>query len=303
MHKTDRRAFLSLACGAAAAGVGAPTAWAIDPIKRSGKPIFKLSLAAYSMRKYLTAKPETSGAMDLAGFIDFCAKLGLDGAELTSYYFPKSMENAFLQQIKRQTHIAGLTISGGAIGNDYCVPTGPKLEAQISETKRWIDIYATLGAPVIRVFAGSVPKGEQEDVAVTRCIAALEQVCDEAGKRGILLGLENHGGVTATADQLLRIVQAVKSPWFGVNFDSGNFRDNADPYAEMARIAPYAVNAQIKVEVYRRRKAEPADLSRIVDILRQSAYRGWLALEYESSEDPYDAIPRHIDALRKVLES
>ena len=52
----------------------------------------------------------------------------------------------------------------------------------------------------------------------------------------------------ATADGLLEIMRAVQCPWVGVNLDTGNFR-TADPYRDLARVAPYAVSVQYKVEV------------------------------------------------------
>lgn len=117
-----------------------------------------------------------------------------------------------------------------------------------------------------------------------------------------MLGLENHGGIVATADGLLKLVEAVKSPWLGVNLDSGNFR-TADPYADLARCAPYAVNVQYKVEIQRgSREApkEPADAARVVRILRDAGYQGFLTLEYEAAEDPFEAVPRHLDELREA---
>ncbi len=90
------------------------------------------------------------------------------------------------------------------------------------------------------------------------------------------------------------------SPWFGVNFDSGNFRTDA-PYADLARIAPYAVNAQIKTEISPGGRKEEADLERIVDILTDAGYRGYIVLEYEAAADPKTAIPRYIDELRELI--
>ena len=68
-------------------------------------------------------------------------------------------------------------------------------------------------------------------------MAAIQEACDYAAKYGIFLALENHGGITATIDQMLTIVKAVKHDWFGVNLDTGNFH-TADPYADLAKIAP-----------------------------------------------------------------
>src|SRR4051794_8248367 len=77
------------------------------------------------------------------------------------------------------------------------------------------------------------------------CVSALDECAEYAGAKGIFLGLENHGGIVAEADDLLEIVKAVQSRWLGINLDSGNFH-TADPYGDLAKIAPYAVNVQVK---------------------------------------------------------
>jgi len=102
--------------------------------------------------------------------------------------------------------------------------------------------------------------------------------------------------------QLLAIVKRVESPWFGVNLDSGNFQ-TADPYGDLAKIAPYAINAQIKSEISPNGKKQDADLARIVGILRDAGYRGYVVLEYEAAEEPKTAIPRHIETLRKLIRA
>jgi len=99
----------------------------------------------------------------------------------------------------------------------------------------------------------------------------------------------------------LKIVQGVDdSPWFGVNFDSGNFA-TADPYGDLEKIAPYAMNAQIKVEMSPNGKKEPADLERIVRILKDAKYRGYVVLEYEAEADPLKAIPEYLKQLRELI--
>jgi sugar phosphate isomerase/epimerase len=146
-----------------------------------------------------------------------------------------------------------------------------------------------------------VPKGDSEEKARERCVAAIQEACDHAAKYGIVLALENHGGITSTPDQLLAIVTAVKHDAFGVNLDSGNFHTE-DPYADLEKIAPYAVNAQIKTEISPKGKgAQEADLKRLVEILRKANYRGYVALEYEAKEDAKVAVPRHLAALKKLL--
>jgi len=301
----SRRQFLASAAVAAALPARS-LLQAADPIVRNGKPYMKLSLAAYSFNKFLPSNRAPSKAppkMTLEQFVDYCASLDLEGTELTSYYFPKEITPAYLNGLKAQTHRLGLDISGASIGNDFCLVDGPERDAQLKLCRDWIDYSAALGAPVIRIFAGKIAKGDTEAKAVERCVAGIEQSLEYAAEKGVALALENHGGITATPAQLLGIVKKVKpSPWFGINFDSGNFR-TADPYGDLEQIAPYALNAQVKVSISHgeKEKKQPADFGRIVEILKAAKYRGYLALEYEEPEDPWETIPGLLKTLRGLI--
>ncbi len=301
----SRRQFLAVSA-AAAVMPASVLVRAAEPVVRSGKPYMKLSLAAYSFNKYLPsnrAPSKTPPKMTLEQFVDYCASLDVEGTELTSYYFPKDVTPAYLNALKSQTHRLGLDISGTSIGNDFCLADGPERDAQLKLCRDWVDYSAALGSPVIRIFAGKVPKGDTEAKAIERCVSGIEKSLEYAAEKGVALALENHGGITATPDQLLKIVKAVNpSPWFGINFDSGNFR-TADPYADLEQIAPYALNAQMKVSVSKGEgeKKEPADMGRIVEILKAAKYRGYLALEYEEAEDPWETIPGLIKTLRGLI--
>ena len=235
-------------------------------------------------------------------FIDYCANQGCQGAELTSYYFPAKVEQDFLIQVKRHAFLRGIDISGSAVGNNFALPKGEKRDQQIAMVKQWIDYSAIMGAPHIRVFAGS--QGTMDaNQAKKLCISGLEECCEYAGTKGIFLGLENHHGVVTEPDEMVEIIRAVKSPWFGVNLDTGNFQTD-DPYADLAKIAPWAVNVQIKVEVKRRgaSKAEPSDYHKIAKLLREVNYQGYIALEYEAKEDPYKAIPGALLQIKAALQ-
>lgn len=301
----SRRRFLAGIAGTSLGGLA--LAQAADPIVRNGKSHLKLSLAAYSFHRYLTQNWPTKkkdGPMSLLDFIDFCSEQDLDGVELTSYYFPSDVTPEYLRQVREKCFRMGLDVSGTAIGNDFCKPAGDALDAEKAMTRQWIDHAAELGAPVIRIFAGNVPKGDTEAAALDRCVAAIDEAVAYAATRGVVLALENHGGVTATPEQLLGIVKRVApSPYFGVNFDSGNFR-TADPYASLEMIAPYAMNAQVKVTVSPNGgKKEEADLARIVGMLKAVGYRGYVVLEYEEEPEPREAIPPLLKRLRELLSA
>ncbi|HTI50277.1 MAG TPA: sugar phosphate isomerase/epimerase family protein [Planctomycetaceae bacterium] len=302
-HASNRRQFLQFAvAGGLTLTLGRlPGASAAEPVKRNGKPHLKLSLAAYSYLDFLTKK---ENPMHLDDFVRLCADFNLDGTELTSYYFPKDFSEDYLIHLKQLTFRLGLDISGTAIANDFCLPVGPEREKTLAHTRKWIDYAALMGAPVIRIFAGNVPKGDSEEAAIARCSAGINEALEYAARKGVCLALENHGGITATPEQMLRIIAGVKeSPWFGVNLDGGNFH-GADPYSELARIAPYAINAQLKTDITPASgKREDADLERVVRILADAGYRGYIVLEYEGKEDPKTAVPRHLDSLRKIIRA
>jgi sugar phosphate isomerase/epimerase len=286
--------------GLAGAGLLGPLGvLAVEPLKRAGKPRLQLSLAAYSFREFFNHK-DPAKRITLDDFVDYCADHGCVGAELTSYYFPKGFGNDYLIQLKRHAFLRGVAISGSAVGNNFALPKGPDRDEQIALVKKWVDHCAILGAPHIRVFAG--PTKDKDFAAAKKlCVEALEECGDYAGRHGVFLGLENHGGIVAEPADILDIIQAVKSPWIGINLDTGNFHTD-DPYADLAKCAPYAVNVQFKAEIMRRgQKKETADLGRVVKILRDANYHGYLALEYEAPEDPWKSVPQWLEKMKAAL--
>jgi sugar phosphate isomerase/epimerase len=296
---TNRRQFLqtsSAAISAVALCGLAQSASAIEPVKRNGTPKFKFSLAAYSYRSLLQGARGKEPELTQKDFIDDCAKLGLEGTELTSYYFPKDCTADYVRDLRRHAFLLGLDISGTAIGNEFGHPQGEKRAAEIAKTKQWIDFAEIMGAPVIRIFAGHTQKGQTDDEAHVLMVSAIEECCDYAGKHGVHLALENHGGPTATAEGLLRFVRDVKSPWFGVNLDGGNFRGD-DPYAQLAQIAPYAINVQIKAKV----GGQPADFKRLAKIMRDANYRGYIVLEYEEPGNVREGCAKYVNLMREAF--
>jgi sugar phosphate isomerase/epimerase len=276
------------------------TAQPIEPVRRNGKSHIRLSIAAYSYRKYLDLKIKPAPSMTLDDFVETAAGLGLDAVEPTAYYFAQTTPE-YLAHLKGKCTRLGLDVSGTAVGNNFCVRDPAKLREQIDYVKHWVDVTSRLGGKTIRIFAGTPARGDAEEQARARCVEAIQESCDYAGKAGIILALENHGGITSNIEQMLTLEKAVKHAWFGVNWDTGNFV-SADPYADLVQLAPYAVIVQIKSEIQRKgMMKEEADLKRLIDILRQADYRGYVALEYEAAEDPKTAVPRIIEILKALM--
>ena len=297
----SRRNFISTAV-ASSMCLASGALSAIEPFGRRPR-IRGVGLSAYSLKSKMRwwRGKETQGDVDILGFLDYCGQLDLDGAELTSYFFPAPLERSYLNRVRRRAFLQGLDISGGAIGNNLTHPPGSDAaQAQLEYTQLWIDRFADLGAPFVRVFAGQPQAGADRPQVIRNVLANLGVALAHAERRGVMLAIENHD-FTTNLDDLLQIVEAVDSDWFGINWDSANLAPTPDPYAELARIAPYAITAQIKVMIRAGGKKVPADFGRLVEILRAAGYRGYLTLEYEEAEDPQSAIPKYIKQLRTAL--
>jgi sugar phosphate isomerase/epimerase len=300
MFQVNRRRFLGSAIATGAALAGVEAAPAIEPIRRNGKAHLKLSIAAYGYRKYLDLKAKPKPTMTLDDFADAAAAMELDAIEPTEYYFADPSLKEMARYRGRCTRL-GLDVSSTAIRNNFCVRDPQKLRGEITHVKKWTELASVMGAKTIRIFAGYLERDDSTEAARRRVVESIQECCDHAGKYGIFLALENHGGITTTCDDILAIVKAVQHDWFGVNLDTGNFQTE-DPYGDLQRLAPYAVVVQVKTDIHPKGKPlQPSDLPRLMKILRDVEYRGYVVLEYEGAEEPKDAIPVAIGQLKKLM--
>ena len=307
----DRRGFLksvsagAVGIGAASAMLGASDAQAApltsEGPENTGGPIFNLGLAAYSFKPHFefkkgkAQKPQDGKSIDMFEFIDYCAQQNCS-AELTSYFFPPDADEKYFQRIKRHAFKSGVPISGTAIGNNFTIDRGEKLDKEIADAKRWIERADQMGAPHIRFFAGKRKELEAAPETMKIAIESLQQCVDYAAKYGIFVGVENHGALTP--EHIIEIVDGVESDWFGVNLDTGNFESD-DPYADLVKCAPLAVNVQVKVKMKNEDGEKyDADLQRVAQIFKDANYRGNVVMEYEE-EKSFDNVPGAMDELRK----
>lgn len=268
------------------------------------KSNLKLSLAAYSLRSKLpnyrsTTNPVSNFQME--DFITLASSWPVDAVELTSYFLPDPCPQDRAISLKQMAHKQGLDISGGAIGNNFSYhPKSIELQRQMSYTAQWIKTYAEMGVPVIRVFAGKPIAGADQKQAVQNIIENMKRATDIASDYGVILAMENHD-FTTDIDRYLEIVNAIQSPWFGANVDTGNIANSPDPYKEIERIAHLAVNVQLKVAIPVNGVKEKADIPRLISIIRDSGYKGYVVLEYEEDENPMAAIPHYLDQLNALI--
>jgi sugar phosphate isomerase/epimerase len=319
----NRRDFLKTAtlvplAAATGLNLGAVSAFALpQPIKREGGPMLKVSLNAYSFSKMLNDKVKRNkSGVDLFELVDFCAKYNFDGFDATGYFFPgypNIPSGDYVNDLKRKAFELGVGISGSGVRNNFTVADKAKRTADVQHIKQWVEVASQLGAPVLRVFADTQMKNlSWQDVAkgytwdqVADWIAADLRECAEHGKQhGVIIGVQNHGDFLKTGDNLLKLISRVDSEWCGAIVDTGYFRSE-DPYADMARVAPYAVNWQVKQSAFGAESDVPLDLKKFVRIVRSSGYRGYLPIETLSAKgkdyDPYKVVPRFLDELRQAI--
>lgn len=259
------------------------------------KPRLRPALCAYSFREELK-----SGKMTYNDLVDLAVDLDVDGLDLTVYWFPNTSDS-FLIPLRQYAYRNGVEIYSISVRTNCCQPA-PELRAKETQAIRdWVDVAAKLGAGHIRVFGGTVPKGSTEDEAAGWVVEVLKNAGEYAATKGVILGLENHGGITERAARIIEIVKRVNLPSVAVNLDMGNF--HTDAYEQLAMLAPYAANVQVKVGLRDKSgKEERADWERIIRMLADSGYRGYLALEYEEKEPAPTAVPRLTRELNAVLK-
>ncbi len=290
-----RRGFLR----AAVAFSAAPAAWPQPKIARLPGTRVRIGLNAYSFDRPLRA-----GSMTLFDVVRFCAEQGIGGLDATGYYFPgypKTPAPGYVRNLKREAFVNGVTIFGTGVRNDFSIPDAAARRNEVRLVKEWIEVAAALGASLIRVFSGrGVPAGYRFDQVLEWMVPDLQE-CAACGRdHGVMIGLQNHNDFLKTAEETIRLASAVNSEWFGILLDIGSLRQ-ADPYAEIEKLVPYAVSWQLKENVGYGDREVPADLRKVKAIIDRSGYRGFLPVETLGPGDPKIKLAAFLKNVRSVF--
>jgi sugar phosphate isomerase/epimerase len=321
----NRRQFLSasaLTGSALAFGSTGPSAAAESGSTLPGRtrPRIKLAISSYSYWHFRTAK------VPIEKVIDRAAGLGVEGVDILHRQMDieerapfDAAGRAYCQKLKRHAFLNGMDLIAFSIHQDFVDPEKERRQQAVDHTKKCIDIAHELGVPCIRLNSGRwntirsfddlmaargeepVLPGYREEDGFQWCIEGIEACLPHAEKQGVLLGLENHWGLTRTPQGLLRIVNAIDSPWLGVLMDTGNFLE--DPYDKLEMIATKTVFVQAKTyfgggEWY----TLDLDYARIAGILRKVGYGGYVSLEFEGKEDPETGVAKSVELLREAFQ-
>ena len=313
--KINRRAMLSTAAGAVGATLAVNSAQAAPAVKKR----IKFGLSSYSYWHFRDPK------VTIHQVIDNAAKFGIEGVDVLHQQmdcynkgYTQSEENAYLQSIKRHAFVNGIDLICLSIHQDFVDPDAELRKKHIEHTKKCIELAYKMGIPCIRLNSGRwgtvktfdelmerrglepVIEGYTEEDAFKWCIDAIEKCLPKAEECGVVLALENHWGLTRSPKGLLRIVDAIESPWMGLLMDTGNFLE--EPYEKLKKIASKANFVQAKTyfgggEWY----TLDLDYKRVAKILADVNYGGYISLEFEGKADADEGVRRSMEMFQKAF--
>jgi len=298
----DRRRFLSTA-GALVAATAVPTARSLQapaPAARPqmpGKARFRTGLVAYSYRQALQSK-----AMTYEDLINIAVDTGTDGIDMTVYWLPGTTDDVLLP-LRRAAYRNRVEIYGIGTRVRLAQPTAELREKELVELRKWVDVAQKMGSTHMRVFGGSKPADATLEQAIGMAIETLKHGAEYAGARGIILGVEDDGGITDFAKETIQIVKGADSPYAGMNLDIGNFKP-PKVLEQVEMSIPYAVSTHIKTEMAQDdgKTKVPYDWDRVFAMFASHGYRGYMGLEYEASDDPSSAVPKHLRRLKELAQ-
>lgn len=303
-----RRSFLSAAALGAVSSVSGAEPQNSRPPQ---SPRIKLALSSYSYWHFRSPKAPIETVIEKA------RDLGVAGVDILHRQMD-SEDPAYLQKLKRHAFVNGVDLICLSIHQDFVDPNPDERQKNIDHTLRCIELAYAMGIPCIRLNSGRwntiasfdrlmemrgeepILPGFKEDDGFRWCIECIEKCLPKAAERGVLLALENHWGLTRTPEGLLRIVNAINSPWLGVLMDTGNFLE--DPYPKLKQIAPKTIFVQAKTyfgggEWY----TLDLDYKRVAAILADVGYRGYVSIEFEGKENADSGVAKSIELLRKAF--
>ncbi len=304
-----RAATSSSTAAATVASPAAPTKAATPSAGAAGNPI---GVSTYSFSRYNGERTSVLQCIDIA------AEMGFEGVEILHNQMDDE-SNAALQGLKARAHALGMTLMGFSTHQGFLYPAPERRRENVDLTIRQLQLASAMGIPTMRINTGRwgttasfnqlmedegyepIPEGLTEEMGFTWVIDSLEQILPKAEEYGVVMGLENHWGLGRTAAGVLRIVEAIDSPWLQITLDTGNFFENRFPQLEMMTASNIPITLVQAKTYYGDGRWYTLDINyaRIAEMLRNGGYRGWISLEFEGREDSSTGVPKSLEMLRE----
>ncbi|MCA9177951.1 MAG: sugar phosphate isomerase/epimerase [Planctomycetales bacterium] len=290
--ETSRRRFLK---SAAAIGIAAPFAATAVRLDAKEEPLFKISLAQWSLHRALRA-----GKMDNLDFAKVTKReFGIEAVEYVNQFFKdKAKDEKYLGEMKQRAADEGvksllIMIDGeGQLG----APEDAARTKAVENHYRWVEAAKFLGCHAIRVNAAS--KGSYDE-QMKLAADGLRRVSEFAADFGLSVIVENHGGLSSNGKWLAATIKSVDLKNCGTLPDFGNFHDY-DRYQGVTETMPYAKAVSAKSHDFDDQGNEThTDYKKMMKIVLDAGYHGYVGIEYEGSKAPE---PEGIMLTKKLLE-
>jgi sugar phosphate isomerase/epimerase len=238
------------------------------------------------------------GSLTLETFIQRAVEWKLDGVDMTVYYM-KGTDPGYIENLRYLGYKNGVAFSGVACGSSMVQADAAKRAEVLNDIKKWVDVTQRIGAPHLRVFAGKQPAGSTMPQCVSWAVETMKAACDYSGKRGITLGLEDHVGVSQSAEVCLEIMHKVDSKFAGINIDISHFTATSpeESYSQIAACLPYATHAHVRAGFD---DGSPIDLDRVWKMFADSGYKGYMS--YEGEEKSVAGVSEQLSEIRRLCK-
>jgi len=312
--KKSRRQFL------AQAGMTAASAWLLPRVAEAAKTephiVFptavreRISVASYPFRKVIAGFGEAAAEaphpqMELKDFAaHVIEKFHVNKIEPWSWHF-RSLEASYLAELRTTTEKAGGAIANIAVDGEHSVYSTDKAvrEKAVAHGKQWIDAAAALGSPSIRTHIARA-KDSQPDV--DRAAESLRLIAEYGASKNVVVHLENDDPVSEDVFFVVKVIEKAGTPWlralpdFANSVVAGKGESAYEGILKMFSHA-YGICHVKEVEVDDNGKEFRADLPRTFGILKNSGYKGYCSMEWDSPGDPYAGTKDLIEKTLKYL--
>ncbi len=226
-----------------------------------------------------------------------------------------------VEKVKSALAKSNIELSGFSLSTNFNLEDKRVYNEMIEKTIKWMKIASEVGAPVSRIFGGTLKDRinidkKVKDEAFKRVIDALGVLAKEAEKLGLILAIENHGGLPCTAEEQVYVIEAINSKYLRATIDIGNYMAGGQEAVDGTKIVSKYC-AYVHIKDFKRRpnpslpwgwSIEPCtigegdvDVLGCLKVLKDAGYNGYVALEYEGPEDEKTGVPRSLEFIKSVI--
>jgi sugar phosphate isomerase/epimerase len=297
-NRVERRQFLKAAGGLVLAGATRMSLGQAPEQQHATSQIAKTARIFSGCCAYTYRHAFKDGSLTLETFIQKAVQLRLDGVDMTVYYM-KNTDAGYIENLRYLGYKNGVNFSGVACGSSMVQAEAAKRSEVLADIKKWVDVTERIGAPHLRVFAGKQPAGTTMTQCVSWVVDLMKAASDYSGKKGITIGLEDHVGVSQSADVCLEIMHRVNSEFAGINIDISHFvpTPTQDSYSQIAACLPYATHAHVRAGFD---DNSPIDLDRVWKMFADAGYKGYMS--YEGEEKSIADVPEQITEIQRLCK-